>query len=61
MKVTNNLPRFVKFGKIEVKPDENVFNKKDADTLNKHKGFAQYVKNKDFTVVMPTTKQAPTT
>jgi len=61
MKVTSNLPRFVKFGKIEVKPNENIFNKKDSDMLSKHKGFNQYVKNKDFTVEVPATAAKTTT
>lgn len=55
MKVISKLPRYIKFGNIEVAPDENIFNKKDSDALNKHKGFVQYVKDKDFIIEAPKT------
>ena len=60
MKVISTLPRFIKFGTVEVAPNENNFNEADTKLLKSHKGFQNYVNDKSFSIEAPKKATAKT-
>lgn len=50
IKIESKLPRFVKFGNIEIKPFDNFVDQEDLAELQKNKIFKYYVKQNDFVV-----------
>ena len=50
MKIISTLARFIKFGKIEIAPNDNILTDEEYASLKEHKGFAHYVKSKHFEI-----------
>ena len=50
MKLFSTLPRYIKFGSIEIAPELNEFDENQTAELKANKSFNGYVSRKEFTI-----------